>query len=508
MPNPTFSGVFYQIFIPSFCDANGDGIGDLRGIEQRLDYLQALGIEGIWLSPLHPSESYHKYDVLDYYSVAEQYGTMDDLRQLLDACHTRGMRVLLDLVLNCSSWHHPAFQRALCDPSCEERSWYWFDDTPEAAVLDRSAQWNDLPSWHTAPNGAHYLGLYGSVMPDYNFYNPGIRRVCKQIAKFWLDMGFDGFRLDSAMHLFSSSETAPGVSYHALNVEWWAEFRDYCRSIRPDCLLVGEVWTDSNMRALYYRGLDCTFHFDLGIAIGQLLHGDLSSEVFTQQLESAQRSARLVTPDFIDAPFLSNHDMPRFAEFSNCTAAELKLAAAIYLTLPGIPFVYYGEELGLRPFPDDFCPDFSHDDQMARSRTAFAWPDGGVCRYRFSRGYDATPMAQQEQDSTSLLQFYRRMIHLRRICMPLRYGDWRAYTACHGTLRYTRQWGDASATLIHNISDTPVLIPRESADAVDLMSNASLEMTAEHDRWILLPKHSMIFYTGSYASSPAGCAGS
>lgn len=469
MEKAPFSGTFYHIFVPSFCDSNGDGIGDLRGIIGKLDYLEALGIEGLWLSPIHPSETYHKYDVLDYYGVDPQYGTMADLEELIRQCHDRGIRVLLDLVLNCSSWHHPAFQKALEDPTSPERSWYWFDDTPEAESFDRGALWNNIPSWHTAPNGTRYIGIYSEMMPDYNFHSPGIRQECKNIAKFWLEKGVDGFRLDSAMHLFSSSEVDPDVSYHGLNIEWWAEFRQFCRSIRPECLLIGEVWTGSGEHALYYKGLDSSFHFYLGNYIDQVIRGEISTAVFSRQLESACRCARLVSEEYVDAPFLSNHDMMRFAETSGFDKEDLKLAAAIYLTLEGIPFVYYGEELGLAPESEDFCPQFGKNDILARSRTAFPWEEG-QCAFRFTRGYRAESIQAQEQDPDSLLRFYRRVIRLRRDCRALRYGRWRSGGSTPSVLCCHMQWKDEIAVVFHNLSSEEQALPAVEGTPLDLMT--------------------------------------
>lgn len=493
MKNPLFSGTFYQLFVPSFCDSNGDGIGDLRGIIQRLDYLQELGIEGLWLSPIHPSESYHKYDVLDYYAVAEEYGTMGDLEELIEVCHKRGIRILLDLVLNCSSWHHPAFQKALADPTCAERRWYWFDDTPEAAEFCRDSAWNNLPSWHEASNGQRYIGIYSKVMPDYNFFCTEIREECKRIARFWLEKGIDGFRLDSAMHLFSSSEVDAGVSYHALNIAWWEEFRQYCRSVSPNCFLIGEVWTESAERALYYRGLDSSFHFYLGSAIEALIRGELSVRAFLGQLRSARLCAALVTENYTDAPFLSNHDMLRFTESSGFSVQELKLAAAIYLTLEGIPFVYYGEELGLTPYAGDLCPSFSPDDLMSRSRTAFPW-QSGVCVYQYTKGYRSESLQSQKQNPDSLLQFYRRLIHLRRDSAALRYGCWAAGECANGLLSYSMTCGEQTAVLAHNLSDQAILLWDNGRSSMDLMTGDQPGRAQTENRWILLPKHSMIFY--------------
>ncbi|MDD6201247.1 MAG: alpha-amylase family glycosyl hydrolase [Firmicutes bacterium] len=492
MNKPACSGTFYHIFVHSFCDANGDGIGDLRGILSRLDYLEALGIEGLWLSPIHPSASYHKYDILDFYAVDPAFGTMADLEELVAQCHRRGIRVILDLIQNCSSRNHPAFRKALADPDAPERRWYWFDDTPDAAEFDRKSLWNNFPSWHTAENGTRYIGIYSKEMPDFNFHDPGIRRECKNVARFWLEKGIDGFRLDSAMHLFSSSEVDSGVSYHGLNIEWWVEFREFCRSIRPDCYLIGEVWTEPGERALYYRGLDSTFHFYLGNAIEAVIKGSLSPTVFSRQLESACRCARLVSETYLDAPFLSNHDMCRFAETTGFDRQDLKLSAAIYLTLEGIPFVYYGEELGMAPLPEDQCPQFPPEDYLARSRTAFPWTEGR-CAFRFPKGCRCDGPEIQERDPDSLLMFYRRLIHLRRACEALRYGRWQSGECGPSLLRYRMAWGEKAAEICHNLSPQPIPVSGSEGTPLDLMTGRP-PLRDENDRWILLPKHSLIFY--------------
>lgn len=490
MSKPAFSGTFYHILVHAFCDSNSDGMGDLPGVLSRLDYLRDLGVDGIWLSPIFPSPTYHKYDTLDYYSVDPQYGTVEDFLALVDGCHRRGIRLLLDLSLNCASERHPAFLKALEDKTCPERSWFWFDDTPAAALFDRNATWNTLPSWHTAYNGTKYIGIYGRQMPDYNFNDPGIREECKRIARFWLEKGVDGFRLDSAMHLFSSSEVDADVSCHGLNIRWWQEFRDFCRGVNPNCLLVGEVWTESGPRSMYYKCLDSTFHFYLGNYIAEMLHGKLPARVFSRQLESACRCSALASPDYVDAPFLSNHDMPRFAEFSGLDTAGLKQAAAIYLTLEGIPFIYYGEELGLAPYEGDYCPKFHINGVMERSRTAFPWEEG-ECDYRFTKGNRCERLEAQQRDAGSVWNLYRRLIRLRRELPALRMGRWRPGNTTADCLSYHMVSRTQSVGVYHNLSEKPLALP--GGRALDLMTGCPPGQD-EEGRRILLPKHSMIFY--------------
>ncbi len=462
------SGVFYHIYVPFFRDSDGDGIGDLNGVTQVLDYLAGLGIRGIWLSPIHPSPHYHKYDVLNYYAVAPEYGTINDFERLTREAAKRGITVLMDMVFNCTSEYHPAFLKACADPASPEARMFWFADAEDAALLDRSVRWNELEPWRKTADGREYIGLYSSVMPDLNFNCPLVREECKRIARFWLEKGAGGFRLDSAMHLYSVAEVEKGLSYHAKNVEWWAEFRDFCRSVRPDCYLVGEVWDTPAVRALYYRGLDSSFHFNLGNDIADFLHGELPSVMLNRRLENAYLCAKLADETYTDSPFLSNHDMARFADRLCPEPALQKMAAAIYLTLEGTPFVYYGEELGMRPAADDYCPDYGPDDEFGRSRTAFDWGERSItCATQFKNGYLSPDLQAQRRDRTSMYAFYRRMIALRNGSRALTLGRWSPLPCeADGVLSYRMTYGAETAVVFHNASDVPMPFPKAYAPYV------------------------------------------
>lgn len=496
-----FGGVYYHLYVPFFRDSNGDGIGDLRGVIEGLDYLNdgkggGLGVKGIWLSPIHPSPHYHKYSVLDYYAVAPEYGTVADLEELTREAEKRGIRVLMDLVFNCTSDEHPAFRRACADHRSPEAKMYWLDGCKDAKYLDRTAEWNALKPWQTSENGTRYIGLYSSVMPDLDFNQPAVREACKKIAKFWLDKGVAGFRLDSAMHLYSVAEVEPGLSYHAKNIAWWDEFRDYCRSVRPDCYLVGEVWDTPAVRALYYRGLDSSFHFYLGSEIDEFLRGKLPAELFAKRLENAYLCASLADSRYTDSPFLSNHDMARFSDRLCRDEEKLKLAAAICLTLEGTPFVYYGEELGMRGEPDDFCPAYAADDEFGRARTAFDWGDSRVtCAERFRRGYASKSLEEQKKDPASLYCFYRRTIALRNACRPLSYGRWAPLPVPdRGILAYEMRYGEERVALFHNATKREYTLPAkyENCLCVDLMDGA--EKTTVKNKRTLPPLHSALVY--------------
>lgn len=494
-------GVFYHIYVPFFHDSNGDGIGDLKGITQKLDYLNdgkggGLGIKGIWLSPIHPSPHYHKYSVLDYYAVAPEYGTIADLEELTREAAKRGIAILMDLIFNCTSDEHPAFIKACADPTSREAQMYWLDGCEDAKDLDRNVEWNTLKPWQKTKEGVSYIGLYSHIMPDLNFNSSVVRDECKKIAKFWLDKGVSGFRLDSAMHLFSIAEVEEGLSFHAKNVAWWSEFRDYCRSIRPDCFLVGEVWERPEIRGLYFRGLDSCFHFFLGEEIADCIHGKLSPKLLAKRLENAYLCAKLTDENYVDAPFLSNHDMARFADKYCRNDDELKLAAAIYLTLEGTPFVYFGEELGMRPEKDDYCPDYPPNDEFGRSRTAFDWgEETGMCSAQYRHGYLTKNLKDQASDSNSMYNFYRRLIHLRNTCRPIALGRWSPVASPDGILSYRLTYGTESVVLLHNLSMEPISLPSAyiGQNMIDLMDTKYRPLPIKRKR-TLPPQHSVLVY--------------
>ncbi|HWC65519.1 MAG TPA: alpha-amylase family glycosyl hydrolase, partial [Thermoanaerobaculia bacterium] len=261
-PPPALSAVpgrvFYEVFVRSFQDSDGDGIGDLGGLISRLDYLNdgnpdsatSLGVDGIWLMPVFRSPSYHGYDTADYETINPDYGSDADFRRLLDEAHRRGMKVIVDLVVNHTSAEHPWFVDAASSPSARHRDWYvWSPVDP-----GWTQPWGGAtPTWHPL-GGAFFYGVFWGGMPDLNFRNPEVRAEIERIAALWLARGVDGFRLDAARHLV---EDGPGPlqtdtpETHA----YWKEFAESVRAVKPDATLVGEIWSDTATIAPYYREL-------------------------------------------------------------------------------------------------------------------------------------------------------------------------------------------------------------------------------------------------------------
>jgi glycosidase len=432
------SNVYYEIFVRAFADSDGDGIGDFRGIVDMLDYLNDgdpattgdLGVSGIWLMPIHPSPSYHGYDVTDYYGVNPEYGTMEDFRLLLEEAHKRDIKVIIDLVVNHTSTEHPWFQSALKDPSSEYRNWYVWR---EEGVQVSSTSATGGQAWHRS-SGGQYLGVFWSGMPDLNFAHEPVRQEMINIGRYWLELGVDGFRLDAAKHIFedlSGDEKKPALQ--EANLAWWQEFREGLEQVRPDVYLVGEVWESSPARvAPYYQVFDSTFNFAAGELIISAASKEADSNVaFTLERVLGAYAAAAGKPA-MDAPFLTNHDQNRVMSTLRGNIDQAKMAASVLLTLPGRPFIYYGEEIGMQGVkPDEEIREpmkWADDAEIAALKAGEA--DAGSeasgsllsadqyaaanTSWRLPRHQaDTSSVLAQDGDPDSLLNHYRALIHLR-----------------------------------------------------------------------------------------------
>lgn len=346
-------GVYYELYVNSFYDSNNDGHGDLNGATQKLDYLnygnsytkKDLGVNALWLMPIFPSPSYHKYDTTDFYNVDPQYGTLQDFRHLASEVHKRGMKVILDIALNHTSSQHPWFKAAMTDKNSPYRDYYiWADKNTD---LNEKGPWGQQVWYESYPgSGDYYYAVFDKAMPDLNYDNPKVRQEVINIGKFWLNQGADGFRLDAAMHIYSGETDK--------NAAWWEEFQKALKQVKPDTYLVGEVWDRPNLIAPYLQGMDSCFNFDLA---GKILDAVQSGK--DNGLASFENNVlnlyNAYNPQAIDAPFLTNHDQERVMSVLNGDVNEAKLAASILFTMPGNPYIYYGEEIVMNgEKPDEF----------------------------------------------------------------------------------------------------------------------------------------------------------
>ncbi len=407
--------VFYEVFVRSFYDSDGDGIGDLRGLIEKLDYLNDgdpstsddLGITAIWLMPIMQSPSYHGYDVIDYYTVEQDYGTNEDLRALIEAAHARGIRVIIDLVLNHTSSAHPWFINASSGPDAAYRDWYiWSEENPGFL-----GPWGQTV-WYRR-GGAYYYALFWDQMPDLNYRHPPVTEEMYNVARFWLEeMGVDGFRLDAARHLIeegAQQESTPAT--HA----WLRGFHDHVTAVDPDAMIVGEVWADTVTVVPYVARdeLDLAFEFSLAEAIIESVTVNTNT-AFRSRLEQV---VALYDPgDY--ATFLTNHDQNRVMTAVGGNPDKARLAATILLTLPGTPFIYYGEEIGM----SGQKPDELIRTPMQWSADAHGGFTSGQPWQPLNADYETINVAVESADPDSLLNRYRALIRLRNGHPALRTG--------------------------------------------------------------------------------------
>ena len=441
--------VFYEIFVRSFKDSDGDGIGDFQGIIQQLDYLNDgdpnttddLGINAIWLMPIYPSPSYHGYDVTDYQDVNPDYGTLEDFQQLLEECHARGIRVIIDFVINHTSDKHPWFQAAL-DPTSPYHEYYVWSETKPQGLGPLGQE-----SWFKAPNGKYYYAVFWSGMPDLNYNNPKVTEEIYAATQFWLEEGVDGFRVDAARYLFEDGEVLQDANS---TLKWFQDWRAFYKQINPQAFTVGEVWTDTQNIARYGTpdGLDSLFIFDLADAfLNGLLTGNAAIPL------KSYKDAIAYFPDYSFSTFLSNHDQTRVMTALNEQEIKAKAGAFMYLTGPGIPFIYYGEEIGMTGNK----PDEMLRTPMQWSAEANAGFTTGTPWESINEGWEQTNVAVEAGQPDSLLNWYKGLISLRSQTPTLRLGSYVALNlSCKEVYAVLREYEGETLLTVVNLSLRPV----------------------------------------------------
>ena len=450
--------VFYEIFVGSFSDSNGDGIGDLRGIIDRFDYLNAgdpnsgksLGIEGIWLSPIFSSPSYHKYDVTDYYTIDPKFGTQQDLDDLIALCHSRGVKLILDLVIN-----HTA------------RSCSWFGEFTKAhRQNDASNPYYDFYTYYKkgeqAPAGRAFAPLSGTDvyyecnfydgMPELNFDNPAVREEILKLSRYYLDRGLDGFRFDAAKYVYFGD--------HKRSVEYWTEYLTTLRSEYPGLYTVAEVWDGDGVTDLYYPATNC-FNFTVAQVSGLMAETAKQGNAgkMAQYVEKYLKKIQGTNPDAMFVPFLSNHDMDRIVGALTVESGNMQMAANLYVLGPGSPFLYYGEELGMRGSRGAANTD-------ANRRLAMVWGDEDTVKDPEGTTYGRDKQIQkgakqQMEDPNSLYNYYKKLIMIRKANPAIARGEYKA-VAVNGS-----KVGGFTATLD---GDTVLVLhnPSRNSQSVDL----------------------------------------
>ena len=476
------NAVVYEIWPRSFQDSDGDGFGDFKGMTSRLPYLSRLGIDAIWLTPIFEAPSYHGYDFQDFFSVESDYGTMQDLEEFLAECKKRGIRVLADLVLNHISDQHPWFLQSKKMEGEFTDAFVWASKKeilkqPWSKPWDSNrTDWKDVwilnedryqahkkrfPEMPEDDRPIYYYAVFTGSQPDLNFDNPFVVKKIKEVAKFWLDKGFSGFRLDAGRYVHE--EVVDGQLLQAdspKTLEFWKDFNSFVKSVNPEAYLVTEIWQTNQIVSQYEAGgLDAAFDFafsnELVYALtGKLLvqdKGGMHSELqLTRSLGQAlvnnfeSKAETGISLDFF-SPFLSNHDQLRFALQVGEDTSLGKLAATILFTMPGTPYIYYGEEIG-QSQPDFTDEQLRFDDIYKRAPMYWddspslgftsaeeVWVDDGrwvpwlerhepwwnsfLARVRQQPYFDA---ASQWENPSSLLRHYQKLIQLRKEYSELR----------------------------------------------------------------------------------------
>ncbi|MGB3713755.1 MAG: alpha-amylase family glycosyl hydrolase [Candidatus Promineifilaceae bacterium] len=435
--------VFYEIFVRSFQDSDGDGKGDISGLIERLDYLNDgdsatmddLGVTGLWLMPIMESPSYHGYDVVDYLMVDSEYGTTEDFKRLIDEAHDRGIRVIVDLVLNHTSNQHPWFQEAR-DPDSDLRDWYiWSEDNPGFR-----GPWGQQV-WH-ASGSDYYYGVFWEGMPDLNYENPEVTNSMLNAARFWLeDMGADGFRLDAIKHMVEDGSTQENTSE---THDWLSGFYTFYKDVNPDAFSVGEAWTSTD-EVLDYTGdeVDIAFQFDLARAI---LNSSQEGRGSVYSSEMAAITGSYPAGQY--AIFITNHDQDRVLSQLDGDESAAKVAASLLLTSPGVPFIYYGEEIGMTGMKPD--ENIRRPMQWSGDNLRVDFTDGSPWR-RPAKDYEERNVAVQSDDPDSLLSHYRSLIHLRNESQALRVGEWTPVdTGNDGLVAFLRHTEDEAILVLVN----------------------------------------------------------
>lgn len=442
------SNVYYEIFVRSWYDTNGDGIGDLDGVTAKLDYLKWLGINAIWLMPINPSPSYHGYDITDYEAINPQYGSMADFERLLREAHKRGIRIIMDLVVNHTSNRHPWFKKAR-DPHSRYRDWYTWAG-PKADLKALSATGGAL--WHKGSDG-EYMGVFTAEMPDLNYDNPAVRKAIIEVGRFWLEKGVDGFRLDAARHIYDDREGDQArADLTRKNVAWWTQFARGIDRGGRHAYLVGEVTGDGYRQLAPYVGaLDAVFNFPLAERLVKAAksgtRGDLAQWLPAQVAAYEQQAGGKVS----DAIFLSNHDQNRVMDQLGDNLAKMRLAAALMLTLPGDAYIYYGEELGMRGSkPDPSIREPMRWDRSLHAKGETTWEPAAA------NNRPGLSVQAEQAHRGSLLGLYRTLIGWREHMRALRDGRLASVPA-HDVHVWAYTLTDAGQQLmvVHNLSAQP-----------------------------------------------------
>ena len=401
----------YELYLRSFYDSNGDGIGDFRGLAEKMDYLVDLGIDLVWFLPILKSQSFHGYSINDFFAVNPAYGSLEDLKAALQIGHQKGLKFILDLPLNHVGYNCEWFKRALKGEKPYVDWFLWADETTD---INEKRDWDPSRIWFKA-NGKYYYALFGPGSPDLNYANHDLWDMAKKIVTFWLEAGFDGFRFDAAPHIFDYD---PQIGHffkdHEKNIGFWREIVAWAKTINPDAVMVSEVWDKKGVIDKYADIFEYLFNFPLAGTMKASIQMS-SPKKFCLGLQRDMADyflAGSATP-FHSCNFLTNHDMSRLlSELKNPNQA--KLAYAILFTLPGAPCIYYGEELGMKGPISNVNNTEDAQDPLHWYENGFGPGQTEWKAYRHNHPFTKVSVEAQHPDEQSMLNYVRSLTAFRK----------------------------------------------------------------------------------------------
>ncbi|WAA08553.1 glycoside hydrolase family 13 protein [Fervidibacillus albus] len=492
--------VFYEIYVPSFCDGNGDGIGDFIGITSKLDYLKELGIDGIWLTPFYRSPKVDNgYDISDYYAIDEDYGTMEDFERFLLEAHKRDIKVIADLVLNHTSSEHPWFQQSKSAKNSPKRDWYIWKDPVDSRPPNNWESFFGGSAWeYDDKTGQYYYHAFAKSQVDLNWKNEEVKQAMFSVMEFWLQKGVDGFRLD-VINFLKTSDDFPdnpidekGKQNHVYDKDQEGILKtieQICTNVRnkPGKFLVGEVGSEELHILKKYCGgslLDVVFNFNLGSK------KELDSKQFFSELKKMDEEYE---NDQIPTLFFSSHDMPRhISRFGKGTADQEKIAkliAVLLMTAKGVPFIYYGDEIGMIDLHFDNVKNMrdvqgltayelakeagkgeeeairiANEEGRDKSRSPMQWDDSIYAGFSDVKPWlpvssPSVNVKRQKGDPKSLFSHYQNLIRLRKQFPALYDGRYRLLEEKDRVIYYIREKDGEQILVVLNFNDKPIAFP-------------------------------------------------
>jgi alpha-glucosidase len=512
--------VIYQIYPRSFQDSNGDGVGDLRGILQRLDYLTSLGVHALWLSPIYPSPmDDFGYDVSDYTNIHPMFGTLAEFDELVAAIKSRGMRIILDFVPNHTSDRHPWFEASRASRDSAYRDWYlWRDPSPDGGPPNNWLSQFGGSAWELDERtGQYYYHAFLKSQPDLNWRNPAVRSAMEDVLRFWLARGVDGFRVDVLWHLIKDADFRdnppnpdfrPGGPPHHSQIPLYTTDRPETLEIvtglrrvvdefGSDRMLIGEIYLPLERLVAYYGtnldGVHLPFNF-------QLLQSRWDARGLATLIDQYERS---LPPGGWPNWVLGNHDNPRIG--SRVGLDQARVAAMLLLTLRGTPTMYYGDEIGLLnvPIPPDRVQDPFEKNVPGigvgrdPARTPMQWDTAPCAGFTTSKpwlpladNYQTVNVQEQDKDPTSILTLYRQLLRLRAAHGALSVGSYEPVAMTGDLLAYVRRLGSEAFLIALNLGSGPFVLTPASMrmqgrkvlstylDGVDETSSATITLRA------------------------------